>query len=174
MNGGNTSIRVQPRPAAAVGNTLAAIAGKDFFVKRGDMILGAVENDGGAHVDADLSPDYEHLAAVGAYRMYEAKTELPNGNVAHLPPIKDTPLIYLRQMGFEIFTSSGVQTLSASTTRGHSTRSKRRRLQLYANKSNYFADLDLHANLRLPAQNVLLERRRPVGRETLAQGILGF
>src|SRR5918911_1504578 len=63
---------------------------------------------------------------------------------------------------------------SASTTRGHSTRSKRRRLQLYANKSNYFADLDLHANLRLPARNVLLERRRPVGRKTLAQGILGF
>ncbi len=111
MNGGDTSIRVQPRPAAAVGNTLAAIAGKDFFIKRGDIILGAVENDGGAHVDADLSPGYEYLAAVGAYRMYEAKIELPNGNVAHLPPIKDAHLIYLRQMGFEILTSPGVHTL---------------------------------------------------------------
>ena len=94
-----------------LGNTLAAIAGKDFFIKRGDIILGAVENDGGAHVDADLSPDYEHLAAVGGYRMYEEKIELPNGNVAHLPPIKDAHLIYLRQMGFETLTSPGVHTL---------------------------------------------------------------
>lgn len=104
-------MRVQARPAAAVGKPLAAITGKNFFIKRGDIILGAVENDGGAHVDADLSPDYEHLAAVGAYRVHEAKIELPNGNVAYLPPIKDAHLIYLRQMGFEILTSPGVQTL---------------------------------------------------------------
>jgi hypothetical protein len=98
-------------PQLRLGNTLAAIAGKDFFIKRRDIILGAVENDGGAYVDADLLPDYGHLAAVGAYRVHEAKIELPNGNVAYLPPIKDAHLIYLRQMGFEILTSPGAQTL---------------------------------------------------------------
>ena len=110
-------------PQLRLGNTLAAIAGKDFFIKRGDIILGAVENGGGAHVGADLSPDCEHLAAAGAYRMYEAEIELPNGNVAHLPPIKDAHLIYLRQMGSRSSQALAYKPFSASTicilTRGY-------------------------------------------------------
>lgn len=94
-----------------IAGSLSATTGKDWIIRRKDIILGATNKDGGAHVDAELSPDYEQLAASGALRMYEMEIGLSNGETVRLPPLKDAHLIYLRQMGHEILQSPDLWTL---------------------------------------------------------------
>lgn len=81
--------------------TLAANTGKNVVITRKDIILGAANKDGGAHVDAVLSPNYEFLAQVGAYRINDEEIELANGKLVHLPQVKNIHLLHLRQMGYE-------------------------------------------------------------------------
>jgi hypothetical protein len=56
--------------------SLADTTGRNWIIRRKDIILGAANKDGGAHVDAELRPDYEQLAASGALRMYEMEIGL--------------------------------------------------------------------------------------------------
>ncbi len=86
-------------------STLAASTGKDYAITRKDIILGAANKDGGAHVDAVLSPNYEFLAQIGAYRISEEEIKLANGKVVHLPQVKYIHLLHLRQMGYEVLHS---------------------------------------------------------------------
>ena len=75
--------------------TLAASTGEDYVITRGDIILGAANKDGGAHVDAVLRLDYEFLAQVGAYRISEEEIKLANGKVVHLPQVRNIHLLHL-------------------------------------------------------------------------------
>lgn len=85
--------------------SLSATTGRDWTIRRKDIILGAANKDGGAHVDAELAPNYEQLSNSGALRMYEMEISLTNGETVHLPPLEDAHLIYLRQMGHEVLQS---------------------------------------------------------------------
>lgn len=91
--------------------SLADTTGRNWIIRRKDIILGAANKDGGAHVDADLRPDYEQLAASGALRMYETKIGLANGETVRLPPLKDAHLIYLCTMGHEVLQSPDLYAL---------------------------------------------------------------
>jgi hypothetical protein len=91
--------------------TLAAETGKDYVITRGDIILGAANRDGGAHVDAILAPDYEFLGQIGAYRISEEKIELANGKVVDLPQVKNIHLLSLGQMGYEVLHSPSLWAL---------------------------------------------------------------
>lgn len=86
---------------------------RNIFIRRKDLILGAANQDGGAHVDADLDPDYEFLASIGALHMYEGEVGFVDGTVAHLPPLEDAHLVYLRQMGYEVLGSLDLKILLA-------------------------------------------------------------
>lgn len=67
----------------------------------------ATNQDGGAHVDAELHPLYERLKSLGGTNI--AFQILPN-----TPPLQfsDVPYPALRQMAFEIITSSAVRALA--------------------------------------------------------------
>lgn len=93
--------------------SLSDITGKDWIIRRKNIILGAVNKDGGAHVDAELAPDYEQLAASGALRMFEMEIVLANGETVRLPPLKDAHLVFLRQMGHEVLQSPDLWTLTS-------------------------------------------------------------
>jgi hypothetical protein len=84
---------------------------RKLFIRRKDIILAAVNKEGGAHVDAKPDPDYEQLAAVGALDMYASKMTLANGETMYLPPLRDAPFIYLRQMAFEVLESAALRQL---------------------------------------------------------------
>lgn len=75
-------------------------------VTRRDIILGAANKDGGAHVDLNLSVPYQ-----------VASGESPTGFFIKKPgdagptPLEKTHLVSLRQMGYEILNSPDVQSL---------------------------------------------------------------
>ena len=94
-----------------VAGSLAATTGENFCIARKDIILGAVDKEGGAHVDEKPAPDYERLAAAGVLRMYEGEINLVDGRVVRLPPLEDAPFVFLRQMGYEVLESPGVRGL---------------------------------------------------------------
>ncbi len=93
------------------GIRMAGAPDRNIFIRRKDLILGAANKDGGAHVDADLDPDYEFLASVGALHMYADEVHLANGKTVRLPPLKDAHLVYLRQMGYEVLKSLDLRML---------------------------------------------------------------
>jgi hypothetical protein len=68
----------------------------------------AANQDGGAHVDPDLHPVYERLKALGGTN-FEIQTS------PDTPPLRfsNVPYPALRQMAFEILTSSAVRSLAA-------------------------------------------------------------
>lgn len=76
-------------------------------MSRKDIVLAAANKDGGAHVDAKLSAEYEALAkdgAVGAF-VYQTQGERVEA------PIQDAHLISLRQLGYEVLHSPELASL---------------------------------------------------------------
>jgi len=70
-------------------------------LSRKDIVLTATNKDGGAHVDAKLTPAYETLAAYGTVGSFGMEVD----GVWQVVPIKYAHLVSLRQMGFEILRS---------------------------------------------------------------------
>lgn len=70
-------------------------------LRRRDIVLGAAHKDGGAHVGAKLTPEYEALALDGALGNFEYLS--PEG--IYTQPITDSHLVALRQMGWELLNS---------------------------------------------------------------------
>jgi hypothetical protein len=70
--------------------------------KRKDLVLGAANKDGGAHVDSSLSEEYETLMTTGERGWFHYS---PTGDPNTFKPVMDTHLIYIRQMGFELLQS---------------------------------------------------------------------
>jgi len=82
-----------------------------LYLRRTDIILAAANKEGGAHIDRKPNPDYELLASAGALDMYSRDVGLANGTTVRLPPLRDAPFIYLRQMAFEVLESAALRCL---------------------------------------------------------------
>jgi hypothetical protein len=77
-------------------------------ITRKDIVLGAANKDGGAHVDQKLSPEYAALArdgAIGTFT-YGAEGEFTVGT------FRDAHLVSLRQMAFEVLNSPELRKLT--------------------------------------------------------------
>ena len=70
-------------------------------VTRRDIVLGAANRDGGAHVDRTLTPTYTALSEDGALGslVYQCGVE------ERVEPLASAHLVYLRQMGYEVLHS---------------------------------------------------------------------
>lgn len=67
---------------------------------RKNLILTAADKDGGAHVDAKLTTEYETLMTTGERGWFHFP-----GEDGAFRPIMDSHLMYIRQMGFELLNS---------------------------------------------------------------------
>ena len=68
---------------------------------RQDVVLAAANKDGGAHVDAKLTPNYESLMNLDGQGL---EPDVPSQR-RDFQPIIDAHLVFLRQMGFELLNS---------------------------------------------------------------------
>nr|MBA4117264.1 hypothetical protein [Rubrobacter sp.] len=78
---------------------------------RRDIVLAAANKDGGTHVDAKLTPEYERLISPDALAMYGGDIHLVDGRTVRPIPNTDTHLVYLRQMGYEMLESPALRSL---------------------------------------------------------------
>jgi hypothetical protein len=78
---------------------------------RKDLVLAAADKDGGAHVDAKLTADYETLMTSGERGFFHYPT---TGEMGDFRPIMDAHLVYLRQIGHELLNSPDLLALAAS------------------------------------------------------------
>jgi len=78
-----------------------------LVLRRNDIILTAANKDGGAHVEAELTPEYERLSAPGAIGEWVGTID----GVEHRTPITGAHFVCLRQMGYEILHSPGIGAL---------------------------------------------------------------
>ena len=100
-NLGKTPILNPPATLNEWWNQICFVLNGSVRITRKDLVLGAANKDGGAHVDANLSAEYEALSrdgALGAYvtqnRDESIETDIAN---AHFPSI--------RQIGYEVLSS---------------------------------------------------------------------
>lgn len=78
---------------------------------RQDIVLGTAEQDGGAHVAARLTPEYERLIAPGAIGdLVES-----NDGVRTTKPVTDVHYVCMRQMGYELLNSPELRELADYT-----------------------------------------------------------
>ncbi len=82
--------------------TFATINNQDYTHRA--LILWAANQDGGAHVDSNLKPEYEAIKAAGA-----VDTFIFNGTSV---PIEDAHLVFLRSMAFEVLNSPELRLLA--------------------------------------------------------------
>lgn len=82
-------------------NQVVYILGKTQ-ASRKDLILAAANKDGGAHIDANLTAEYETLMTTGQRGFLHNS---PTNETHNFQPVMDAHLVYLRQMGFEILSS---------------------------------------------------------------------
>jgi hypothetical protein len=80
----------------------------DTWVSRKDVVLSAADKDGGAHVDASLTPLYERLIASGdlGYFADEHGAQIP---------ITGHHYVALRQMGYELLDSPALLGLAVAS-----------------------------------------------------------
>ncbi len=76
---------------------------------RKDLVLAAADKDGGAHVDAKLTADYETLMTSGERGFFH----YPTGETGNFKPIMDAHLVYLRQIGHELLNSPDLLALAS-------------------------------------------------------------
>lgn len=78
------------------------VHGRGNFIARRDLVLGAANRDGGAHVDSSLTPEYEAVMGMWSRISPEPVTG----------PVTEIPLIGLRTLGFEVLSSPEVFALA--------------------------------------------------------------
>jgi hypothetical protein len=96
-------------PLAEWWNQVVYILGK-VRATRKSLILAAANKDGGAHVDASLTTEYETLMTTGQRGWFHYS---PNSDGV-FQPVMDSHLIYIRQMGFEILNSPELLNLASA------------------------------------------------------------
>jgi hypothetical protein len=94
------SIRTQ-LPLPEWWNQIVFILGKTRCSRK-DLVPAAADKDGGAHVDAKLTGDYETLMTSGIRGFFHYS---PTGETGTFKPIMDAHLVYIRQMGHEVLNS---------------------------------------------------------------------
>lgn len=80
-------------------------------VRRKDIILAAANQDGGAHVDAKLDPEYERLSSPGGLGFMAREMTRPDGTKELMPPMENAHLVLLRTMGYEVLVSRDLKLL---------------------------------------------------------------
>jgi hypothetical protein len=95
-------------PAPDWWQQIVVVLNRTTRMARRDIVLAAANKDGGAHVDPKLTPEYEHLAADGAFGFYRVEGEKGSMNF----PAEDAHLVYLRQMGYELLDSPALANLA--------------------------------------------------------------
>jgi hypothetical protein len=84
--------------------------GRDRRVSRKDIILVAANKDGGAHVDENLTPQYEILKQRGGTLQFVAwRIDGMEGNIE----FEDIHAQFIRQMAYELLNSPALLALSA-------------------------------------------------------------
>lgn len=79
---------------------------------RKSLVLAATNKDGGAHVDSDLTTDYETLMTTGERGWFHYS---PTNAQDNFQPVMDAHFVYLRQMGFELLNSPELLNLASKT-----------------------------------------------------------
>jgi len=69
---------------------------------RKSLVLAASNKDGGAHVDSNLTTEYETLMTTGERGWFHYS---PTNKSHDFQPIMNAHLVYIRQMGFELLNS---------------------------------------------------------------------
>ena len=77
---------------------------------RKQLVLGAANKDGGAHVDSGLTKEYEALLMTGQRGWFYYSPTSDD----HFEPVKNEHLLYIRQMGFELLNSPELLALARS------------------------------------------------------------
>lgn len=80
-------------------------------LSRRDIVLGAANRDGGAHVDERLTPDYELLITPGSLGVLVSQ----NQGRRTEQPISDGHFVALRQMAYELLNSPELLALAEQT-----------------------------------------------------------
>lgn len=70
-------------------------------LRRKNIVLTAVNKDGGAHVDSNLTPEYEKLSMDGALGYYFRASKATE----ETRPFTNSHLVAIRQMGYELLNS---------------------------------------------------------------------
>jgi len=89
-------------PASKWWSQVVLVLDEKHRITRRSLVLAAANKDGGAHVDRKLTEEYAALAADGAVGSFIAKTD----NISKLIPMTDAHLVSLRQIGYEVTSSS--------------------------------------------------------------------
>ncbi|WP_455243739.1 hypothetical protein [Petrachloros mirabilis] len=80
-------------------------------ITRKDIVLAAANKDGGAHVDAKLTKEYQALARDGAVGSFVYQTQGQRTEA----PIQGAHLVSLRQLGYELLHSPELTSLALGT-----------------------------------------------------------
>lgn len=88
-------------PATEWWNQVVFILDTGTHVRRRDLVLAAASEDGSAHVDPDVAPEYERLADDGA--LVSCGVEMDRAKV--VLPAKEAHFVALRTMGWELLNS---------------------------------------------------------------------
>jgi hypothetical protein len=105
---GSDSIKTE-LPVSEWWNQIVYILGR-ARCSRKDLVLAAANKDGGAHVDAALTADYETLMTSGERGFFHYS---PTGEMGTFQPIVDAHFVYIRQMGHELLNSPDLLALTA-------------------------------------------------------------
>lgn len=88
-------------PVSKWWDQVVMVVDKGHRITRKQIVLGAANNDGGAHVDSKLNKEYEALAQDGVMGVICSTS----GGVESREPTRDVHLLSLRQMAFELLNS---------------------------------------------------------------------
>jgi hypothetical protein len=78
------------------------------YISRKAIVLGAANQDGGAHVDFELNDNYGPITLPGI----SGSIVFQHNGIDYERPLFDTHLISLRQMGYEILSSPSILALT--------------------------------------------------------------
>lgn len=96
-----------PTPAPLWWWQIVSVQGPGLVIRRRDIVLGAANKDGGAHVDPDLTAEYAAISADGAV----GEWVWGEGNDEKRAPITGAHFVYIRQMAYEVLASPALRDL---------------------------------------------------------------
>lgn len=98
-------------PVSKWWNQVVYVLNPKTRLTRKDIVLAATNQDGGAHVDSKLDPNYEALAKEGAVgTLMNQRKEMIAAS-----PFTDAHFVAIRQMGYELLHSPDLVSLSSTT-----------------------------------------------------------
>lgn len=100
---------LKPVPVSKWWNQIVFILNPQTQLSRRKIVLSAANQDGGTHVDAKLSMEYEALSANGSIGHFT----YTNGNTDFSQPVSEVHFVAIRQMAYELLNSPQLNALAA-------------------------------------------------------------